>query len=192
VAHVSALDARERAQTKVELVVNLKAAKTLGVNDHAAGAAAASLPLRPTDLLILGNAKGGTPLMQAAQAIGIDLPLKALVWQNASATTWLSYNDQRGNDRERGRNHEPHRIINSDKVFGMHRQGGGDGLGCGGGDGYEATDLLFDGFRSEALPPALPRSSTARHTVDASDAEADANCSHALVESQALNSSHRC
>jgi hypothetical protein len=44
--------------------------------------------------------------MQAAQAIGIDLPLKALVWQDASATTWLSYNDQRGNERERGRYHE--------------------------------------------------------------------------------------
>src|SRR5262249_21173242 len=67
---------------------------------------AVSLPLRPTDLLIFGNAKGGTPLMQAAQAIGIDLPLKALVWKDGSATTWLSYNDQRGNDRERGRNHE--------------------------------------------------------------------------------------
>jgi uncharacterized protein (DUF302 family) len=61
--------------------------------DHAAGAAAASLSLRPTDLLIFGNARGGTPLMQAVQAIGVDLPLKALVWQDASGTTWLSYND---------------------------------------------------------------------------------------------------
>jgi uncharacterized protein (DUF302 family) len=51
------------------------------------------LPLRPTDLLIFGNAKGGTPLMQSVQTIGIDLPLKALVWQDASGTTWLSYND---------------------------------------------------------------------------------------------------
>ena len=61
--------------------------------DHAAAADAASLSLRPTDLLIFGNAKGGTPLMQAVQTIGIDLPLKALVWQDASGTTWLSYND---------------------------------------------------------------------------------------------------
>jgi uncharacterized protein (DUF302 family) len=61
--------------------------------DHAAGAAAVGLPLRPTDLLIFGNAKGGTPLMQLDQTIGIDLPLKALVWQDASGTTWLSYND---------------------------------------------------------------------------------------------------
>jgi uncharacterized protein (DUF302 family) len=47
----------------------------------------------PTDLLVFGNAKGGTPLMQAVQTIGIDLPLKVLVWQDASGKTWLSYND---------------------------------------------------------------------------------------------------
>ena len=61
--------------------------------DHAAGAREAGLELRPTELVIFGNAKGGTPLMQASQAIGIDLPLKALVWQDASGDTWLSYND---------------------------------------------------------------------------------------------------
>src|SRR3954465_7472583 len=61
--------------------------------DHAAGAAEAGLPLRPTDLLIFGAAKGGTPLMQAAQTIGIDLPLKALVWQDESGKTWVSYNE---------------------------------------------------------------------------------------------------
>ena len=61
--------------------------------DHAAGAAGVGLSLRPTDLLIFGNAKGGTPLMQAVQTVGIDVPLKALVWQDASGTAWLSYND---------------------------------------------------------------------------------------------------
>ena len=61
--------------------------------DHAAGAADAGLSLRPTELMIFGNAKGGTPLMQSDQTIGIDLPLKALVWQDASGRTWLSYND---------------------------------------------------------------------------------------------------
>jgi uncharacterized protein (DUF302 family) len=61
--------------------------------DHAAGATEAGLTLRPTELLIFGNAKGGTPLMQAAQTIGIDLPLKALVWQDASGNIWLSWND---------------------------------------------------------------------------------------------------
>ena len=61
--------------------------------DHAAGAVAAGLSLRPTELLIFGNAKAGTPLMQAIQSIGIDLPLKVLVWQDPSGDTWLSYND---------------------------------------------------------------------------------------------------
>lgn len=61
--------------------------------DHAAGAAAAGMPLRATDLLIFGAAKGGTPLMQSVQTIGIDLPLKALVWQDETGDTFLSYND---------------------------------------------------------------------------------------------------
>lgn len=61
--------------------------------DHAAGAAAVGLTLPPTEVLIFGNAKGGTPLMQARQEIGIDLPLKALVWQDEEGKTWLSYND---------------------------------------------------------------------------------------------------
>jgi uncharacterized protein (DUF302 family) len=61
--------------------------------DHAAGAATVGLPLRPTELLIFGNVRTGTPLMQSTQTFGIDLPLKALVWQDASGSTWLSYND---------------------------------------------------------------------------------------------------
>jgi uncharacterized protein (DUF302 family) len=61
--------------------------------DHADGAKSVGLPLRPTELLIFGNARAGTPLMQAAQTIGIDLPLKALAWEDASGAVWLSYND---------------------------------------------------------------------------------------------------
>jgi len=61
--------------------------------DHGAGAEAAGLLLRPTELLIFGSARAGTLLMQVAQTIGIDLPLKALVWQDAGGTTWLGYND---------------------------------------------------------------------------------------------------
>ncbi len=61
--------------------------------DHAAGAAEVGLTLPPTELIIFGNARGGTPLMQSVQTVGIDLPLKALVWEDASGTTWLSYNE---------------------------------------------------------------------------------------------------
>jgi uncharacterized protein (DUF302 family) len=78
---------------RLEAEVKGKGVTVFAHIDHAAGAEAAGLPLRPTDLLIFGNARGGTPLMQAAQTIGIDLPLKVLVWQDAAGTTWLSYND---------------------------------------------------------------------------------------------------
>jgi uncharacterized protein (DUF302 family) len=61
--------------------------------DHAAAAAEAGLPLAPTDLIIFGNARGGTPLMQSAQTAGIDLPVKILVWQDAAKNTWVSYNE---------------------------------------------------------------------------------------------------
>ena len=61
--------------------------------DHAAGARTIGLTLRRTELLIFGNAKGGTPLMQLQQTIGIDLPLKALAWEDAAGKTWLSYNE---------------------------------------------------------------------------------------------------
>ena len=78
---------------RLETAVKAKGMTVFARIDHAAGATAAGLPLRPTEILIFGNAKGGTPLMQAVQTIGIDLPLKALVWQDAAGDTWLSYND---------------------------------------------------------------------------------------------------
>ena len=61
--------------------------------DHTAGATQVGFQLRPTELLIFGNAKAGTPLMQSNQEVGIDLPLKALVWEDAEGKTWLAYND---------------------------------------------------------------------------------------------------
>jgi len=61
--------------------------------DHAAGAAKIGKTLRPTEVLVFGNPQGGTPFMECAQAAGIDLPLKALVWQDAASQVWLGYND---------------------------------------------------------------------------------------------------
>jgi uncharacterized protein (DUF302 family) len=78
---------------RLEAAVKAKGLTVFAHIDHAAGAAEVGLALRPTELLIFGNARGGTPLMQAMQTIGIDLPLKALVWQDAVGDTWLSYND---------------------------------------------------------------------------------------------------
>jgi uncharacterized protein (DUF302 family) len=61
--------------------------------DHAAGAKAVGLELRPTEVLIFGNPKAGTPLMQVAQTIGIDLPLRALVYEDERGKTHLAYDD---------------------------------------------------------------------------------------------------
>jgi uncharacterized protein (DUF302 family) len=59
--------------------------------DHAAAAKQVGLPLRPTQVLIFGNPKAGTPLMQDRQTIGLDLPLRALVWEDGEGKVWLSY-----------------------------------------------------------------------------------------------------
>ena len=61
--------------------------------DHSGEAEKIGLSMRPTKLLIFGSPKGGTPLMQASPTIAIDLPLKALFWQDAYGKSWLSYND---------------------------------------------------------------------------------------------------
>lgn len=61
--------------------------------NHAAGAAKVGKTLRPTELVIFGNPKIGTPLMQCSQSIAIDLPQKALIWEDEHGQVWLSYND---------------------------------------------------------------------------------------------------
>jgi len=73
--------------------VTAKGMTVFGRVDHAANATQVGMPLRPTELLIFGNAKGGTPLMQANQTIGIDLPLKALAWEDSTGKVWVTTND---------------------------------------------------------------------------------------------------
>jgi uncharacterized protein (DUF302 family) len=92
------------------------AAKSRGLTvfariDHAAGAAEAGLDLPPTEVLIFGNARGGTPLMQAAQTVGLDLPLKALVWQEPSGATRVSYNDPAWLARRHGLSHSTDEVV---------------------------------------------------------------------------------
>jgi uncharacterized protein (DUF302 family) len=61
--------------------------------NHAAGADKAGMKLRPTEVLVFGNPVAGTPLMQSRQTIGIDLPLRALAWEDEAGKAWLSYNE---------------------------------------------------------------------------------------------------
>jgi uncharacterized protein (DUF302 family) len=96
----------QETMDRLEAQVKAKGLTVFARVDHAAGAAEVGLQLRPTVLLIFGNAKGGTPLMEADQTVGIDLPLKALVWQDAAGKTWLSYNDPGWIARRHGLGHE--------------------------------------------------------------------------------------
>jgi uncharacterized protein (DUF302 family) len=92
---ITLASARSAKETMDRLVsqVESKGMMVFARIDHAAGAKEAGLALRPTEVLIFGNARGGTPLMQANQTIGIDLPLKILAWEDADGKVWLSYNE---------------------------------------------------------------------------------------------------
>ena len=78
---------------RLEALVKQKGLNVFARIDHAEGAAKIGKTLRPTQLLIFGNAQGGTPLMECAQSVGIDLPLKALAWEDESGQAWIGYND---------------------------------------------------------------------------------------------------
>jgi uncharacterized protein (DUF302 family) len=77
----------------LEAAINAAGMTVFARIDHGAAAAAPHLPLGPTELVIFGNAKGGTPSMQTNQAVGIDLPLKAVIYQDAAGKVWVAYND---------------------------------------------------------------------------------------------------
>lgn len=77
---------------KLEAVLAAKGIPVLARISHSDGAAAAGLTMKPTELIIFGNAKAGTPIMLAAPSAAIDLPLKALVWQDENNAVWVTYN----------------------------------------------------------------------------------------------------
>ena len=79
--------------SRLEEVVKQRGLNVFARIDHAAGAAKIGKTLRPTELLIFGSPQGGTPFMECEQTVGIDLPLKALVWEDSSGQVWLGYND---------------------------------------------------------------------------------------------------
>ena len=91
-SHRSASDSKETTDRLIA-ALNNRGLDIMARIDHAAAAKKVGLALGPTELLIFGNPKAGTPLMQKAQTLGIDLPLKVLVWEDESGATWLSYND---------------------------------------------------------------------------------------------------
>jgi uncharacterized protein (DUF302 family) len=78
---------------KLVAVLEEKGMKVFARIDHAAGAKKVEMTLEPTELVIFGNPKMGTALMKCGHGVAIDLPLKALVWEDGDGQTWLGYND---------------------------------------------------------------------------------------------------
>jgi len=78
---------------RLESLLNERGIKVFAQVDHSGEAEKVGLQMRPTKLLIFGNPQGGTPLMRAAPTVAIDLPLKALCWEDADGKSWLTYND---------------------------------------------------------------------------------------------------
>ena len=78
--------------TRLEGVLAESGMKVFARIDHASGAEKVGENLRPTELVIFGNPKVGTKLMQCSESVGIDLPMKALIWEDENGVTWIGYN----------------------------------------------------------------------------------------------------
>ncbi|MDH5538228.1 MAG: DUF302 domain-containing protein [Rhizobacter sp.] len=85
--------AAKDTMNRLEDIVKQRGLNVFARIDHAAGGAKIGKTLRPTEVLVFGNPQGGTPFMECAQSVGIDLPLKALVWEDAAGQIWLGYDD---------------------------------------------------------------------------------------------------
>jgi len=91
--HLSSHHSVDETVQRLQSLLTEKSVTIFAIVDHSGEAAKVGLQMRPTRLLIFGNPKGGTPLMQAAPTTAIDLPLKALIWEDADNKVWLTFND---------------------------------------------------------------------------------------------------
>jgi uncharacterized protein (DUF302 family) len=92
IIHLSSPHSVSETLARLEAIVQAKGLTIQARIDHSGDAAKAGLKMRPAQLLIFGNPKSGTPLMVASPSVAIDLPLKALAWQDEDENVWLSYN----------------------------------------------------------------------------------------------------
>jgi len=92
IVNVSSRHSVDQTVQKFEEILEAKGVKLFAAVDHSGEAEKAGMRMRPTKLLIFGNPKAGTPLMIASPSIAIDLPLKVLIWEDANAQVWISYN----------------------------------------------------------------------------------------------------
>ncbi len=91
--HLPSKHSVDETMQRLEALLQERGVTVFARIDHSGEAAKVGLTMRPTKLLIFGSPKGGTPLMQAAPSIAIDLPLKALFWEDGDGKVWLTYND---------------------------------------------------------------------------------------------------
>jgi len=82
----------EETVSHLTKLLQARAVKIFAIVDHSGEDAQAGLSMRPTKLMLFGNPKAGTPVMLAAPSAAIDLPLKALVWEDEHGKVWVSYN----------------------------------------------------------------------------------------------------
>jgi len=83
----------EQTVEKLKNILQSKGVALFALIDHSGEAEKVGMKMRPTKLLIFGNPKAGTPLMLAAPSVAIDLPLKILIWEDASGKVWVTYNN---------------------------------------------------------------------------------------------------
>jgi uncharacterized protein (DUF302 family) len=91
--HLASQHSVEETMRRLEGLLKERSITIFARVDHSGEAAKVGLVMKPTKLLIFGSPKGGTPLMQAAPTVAVDLPLKALFWEDADSKVWLTYND---------------------------------------------------------------------------------------------------
>jgi len=91
--HLASKHSVDETMQRLEELLKQKGVAVFARVDHSGEAAKVGLQMRPTKLLIFGSPKAGTPLMQAEPTVAIDLPLKALFWQDKEGRVWLTYND---------------------------------------------------------------------------------------------------
>ena len=92
IIHLSSPHSVSETLARLETIVQSKGIPILALIDHSGDAEKAGLKMQPAKLLIFGNAKAGTPVMIASPTVAIDLPLKALAWEDSNGKVWLSYN----------------------------------------------------------------------------------------------------
>src|SRR5713226_893244 len=109
-AHVSSPYSVPETLKRLESVLQAKGLTVFARIDHSGEAEKVGMKMRPTQLLIFGSPKAGTPLMIASPTLAIDLPLKALVWEDATGKIWLTYNSP---EYLRERHAVPSELINN-------------------------------------------------------------------------------